>query len=95
MPEAPVRTAPSALVVGDGDTVIHASTHWRTNRRGPARCEAVYVVVHRGYGAWTHVYAVETHAARDRCEVRLLRVLAGDRLDEAIRWATDDSRDQR
>jgi hypothetical protein len=87
MPEAPIETVPAALPAGPEDTVVFALTHLPPPRRGRQHAESLYVVVHRRYGTWTHVYAIGTERPRNRTEVRLLKVLAGDRLAEALSLA--------
>jgi hypothetical protein len=91
MPDISIANTPAALVLGPGDVAVHAATRLRPTRRCADACDALYVVVHRRHGAWTHVYAVEAGTGRDRREVRLLKVLEGDRLDEAVRWAVNGS----
>lgn len=91
MPDVPIADTPAALVLGPGDVAVHAATRLRPTRRHAEACEALYVVVHRRHGTWTHVYAVEAGTGRHRREVRLLKVLEGDRLDEAVRWAVNGS----
>lgn len=87
MPEAPIDTVPAALFAGPEDTVVFALTHLPPPRRGRQHAESLYVVVHRRHGIWTHVYAIGTERMRNRTEVRLLKVLAGDRLAEALSLA--------
>ncbi|WP_431855901.1 hypothetical protein [Azospirillum sp.] len=52
----------------------------------------VYVVVHRRFGLWTHVYRVLEEDRPGRMLVHLDKVLAGDRLDEARDWARPPGR---
>lgn len=87
MPEAPIETVPAALPAGPDDTVVFALTHLRPPRRGRRLVESLYAVVHRRYGVWTHLYAIVAESPRNRTEVRLLKVLAGDRLAEALSLA--------
>ncbi|HEV7370081.1 hypothetical protein [Arenibaculum sp.] len=89
MPDVSITNTPAALVLEPGDVAVHAATRLRPTRRCADACEALYVVVHRRHGTWTHVYAIEAGTGRDRREVRLLRVLEGDRLDEAVHWAVN------
>ena len=49
--------------------------------------EWIYVVVHRSHGPWTHVYVAVEFPGRNGTEIRLIRVMAGDRLGEARAWA--------
>lgn len=63
-----------ALVVGPHDDVL--------GLRGD-----LYVVVHRRFGTFTHVYRTERCRRTGRTQVHLLRVLAGERLIEGRAWA--------
>lgn len=62
-----------ALVVGPADDVLGLPG-------------GVYVVVHRRFGTFTHVYRAERCRRTGRTEVHLLRVLTGARLAEARAW---------
>lgn len=62
-----------ALVVGPADDVLGLPG-------------GVYVVVHRRFGTFTHVYRAERCRRSGRTEVHLLRVLTGARLAEARAW---------
>ena len=53
----------------------------------PIARQWIYVAVHRGHGVWTHVYDVVHLPGAFGEEIRLIRVLPGDRRDEARSWA--------
>lgn len=48
---------------------------------------ALFVVRHHRHGVWTHVYRVDRQAGRAGGLVRLLRVLEGNQVDDAVDWA--------
>lgn len=73
-----------ALVVGPHDDVLGLP-----ESRGDAAGEGVFVVVHRRFGTFTHVYRTRVCRRSGRTEVHLLRVLAGERLLEARAWARE------
>ncbi|WP_207480797.1 hypothetical protein [Arenibaculum pallidiluteum] len=75
------------LVTGPDDSLLVLGTRPAPVRRDPARRETCVAVLHRSHGWWTHIYAVVESTGPERCPVRLLRVLAGDRLAEAVAWA--------
>jgi hypothetical protein len=50
------------------------------------RQEWIYVAVHRSDGVWTHVYDVVRLRGCMRPEIRLIRVMPGDRQEEARSW---------
>jgi len=45
------------------------------------------VVLHRSRGLWTHIYRVQRQPGRSGGLVGLLRVLEGDQMEQAVRWA--------
>ncbi|WP_254020056.1 hypothetical protein [Mesorhizobium escarrei] len=47
----------------------------------------LYVVVHRRYGAWTHLYRVASDGRPGRLLVYLEMIFLGERLAEAKDWA--------
>ncbi|UEM24899.1 hypothetical protein JL100_034750 (plasmid) [Skermanella mucosa] len=49
--------------------------------------EWIYVALHRTYGDWTHVYDVVLRPGCLDAEIRLIRVMPGDRRGEARSWA--------
>ena len=54
--------------------------------RHAGRREWLYVAVHRSYGLWTHIYEVVDIPGYPRAEIRLIRVMAGDRRADARSW---------
>ncbi|MQP67532.1 hypothetical protein GE253_19580 [Niveispirillum sp. SYP-B3756] len=48
---------------------------------------ALFVVLHRSRGLWTHIYRVQRQPGRSGGLVALLRVLEGDQVEQAVRWA--------
>ena len=47
-----------SLVIGPEDDATFISSCLPRNRRGTAEPSLIYVVVHRRFGLWTHVYRV-------------------------------------
>jgi hypothetical protein len=71
---------------GPADTIeLIGCTHGTGRHAG--RQEWIYVAVHRGYGVWTHVYDVVQLPGAFGDEIRLIRVMPGDRQEEARSWA--------
>lgn len=88
MPDS-VSIAPPdlSLILGPDDTAVAVGPC-------PLPCKGrrfvrgtVYVVVHRRFGLWTHVYRVLEENQPGRMLVHLDKVFAGDRLGEAREWA--------
>jgi hypothetical protein len=78
---------PEAMpLCGPADTIELIGSAHGTGHHAERR-EWVYVAVHRGHGLWTHVYDVVHHPGPFGEEIRLIRVLPGDRRDEARSWA--------
>ena len=76
----------SMPLCGPADTIeLIAFTH-RTSRHAVRR-EWIYVAVHRGHGLWTHVYEVVNLDGAFGDEIRLIRVMPGDRRNDARSWA--------
>lgn len=65
------------LIAAPGDLIVPATPP--DDAQG-----AVFTVLHRSRGLWTHVYRVERQPGRAGGLVTLLRVLEGDRLDTAL-----------
>jgi len=72
----------SVPLCGPADTMELIATGSVADHR-----EWIYVVVHRSYGLWTHIYDVVELPDCSRMEIRLIRIMAGDRIDEARVWA--------
>jgi hypothetical protein len=76
----------SVPLCGPTDTIelidFSCGTGSKTNRQ-----EWIYVAVHRSNGVWTHVYDVVRLRGCTRPEIRLIRVMPGDRQEEARSWA--------
>jgi hypothetical protein len=76
----------SMPLCGPADTIeLIGFTH--TTSRHAVRREWIYVAVHRGHGLWTHVYEVVNLDGAFGDEIRLIRVMPGDRRDDARSWA--------
>lgn len=86
MPDCILHTPDPALVLGPGDELAFLGFRERM-RRGRVERAALYAVVHRRSGVWTHVYRVIRGAGARRSEVFLLKVLSGMRIDDARAWA--------
>ena len=71
---------------GPADTIELIGAARGTGRHADRR-EWIYVAVHRGHGLWTHVYDVVHLPGAFGDEIRLIRVLPGDRRAEARSWA--------
>jgi len=82
-PELRPETLP---LCGPADTIELIGSTQGTGRHA-GRQQWIYVAVHRGHGVWTHVYDVVHHPGPFGKEIRLIRVLPGDRRDEARSWA--------
>ncbi|GEO43750.1 hypothetical protein SAE02_78980 [Skermanella aerolata] len=76
----------SMPLCGPADTIELVGSARGTGRYAD-RQEWVYVAVHRGHGLWTHVYDVVHLPGAFGEEIRLIRVLRGDRRVEARKWA--------
>jgi hypothetical protein len=77
---------PEAMpLCGPADTIELIGSARGTGRHAD-RQEWFYVAVHRGYGLWTHVYDVVRLPGDFGDEIHLIRVLPGDRQDEARSW---------
>ena len=82
-----VELRPEAMpLCGPADTIELIGAARRTGRHADCR-EWTYVAVHRGHGLWTHVYDVVQLPGPFGNEIRLIRVLPGDRRAEARSWA--------
>jgi hypothetical protein len=78
---------PEAMpLCGPADTIELIGSGRGTGRHAE-RLQWIYVAVHRGHGVWTHVYDVVHLPGPFGKEIRLIRVLPGDRRDEARSWA--------
>jgi hypothetical protein len=76
----------SVPLCGPADTIeLISFGHGRG--RNADRQEWIYVAVHRSHGLWTHVYDVVRIPGCPSAEIRLIRVMAGDRRTEARSWA--------
>jgi hypothetical protein len=76
----------SIPLCGPADTIeLIGFTH--TTSRHAVRREWTYVAVHRGHGLWTHVYEVVNLDGAFGDEIRLIRVMPGDRRNDARSWA--------
>jgi hypothetical protein len=76
----------SVPLCGPADTIELIGFTYRTSRRAE-RQEWIYVAVHRGHGTWTHVYEVVQLTGAFGDEIRLIRVMPGDRRADARYWA--------
>jgi hypothetical protein len=76
----------SMPLCGPADTIELVGSAQGTGRHAD-RQEWVYVAVHRSHGLWTHVYDVVHLPGAFGEEIRLIRVLPGDRRVEARNWA--------
>jgi len=82
-----VELRPEAMpLCGPADTIELIGAARGTGRHADCR-EWTYVAVHRGHGLWTHVYDVVQLPGPFGNEIRLIRVLPGDRRAEARSWA--------
>jgi hypothetical protein len=86
MSQVSENQSPPAPLCGPTDTMELIGRCDGTGRNMDRR-DWIYVAVHRSYGLWTHVYDVVRLPGCSRTEIRLIRVMAGDRLDEARAWA--------
>jgi hypothetical protein len=78
---------PEAMpLCGPADTIELIGSAQGTGRYAERR-QWTYVAVHRGHGLWTHVYDVVHLPGPFGKEIRLIRVLHGDRRAEARNWA--------
>jgi hypothetical protein len=78
---------PEAMpLCGPADTIELIGAARGTGRHVDRR-EWTYVAVHRSHGLWTHVYDVVHLPGAFGEEIRLIRVLPGDRRAEARSWA--------
>jgi hypothetical protein len=76
----------SLPLCGPADSIeLIGFTH--TTGRHADRQEWIYVAVHRRHGVWTHVYEVVHLTGAFGNEIRLIRVMPGDRRAEARSWA--------
>lgn len=73
-------------LLGPADTLELIGFGTGTDRRSGYR-EWIFVALHRTHGDWTHVYDVVLSPGRLGTEIRLIRVLPGDRRAEARAWA--------
>ena len=71
---------------GPADTIELIGAAHGTGRHAE-RQEWIYVAVHRRHGVWTHVYDVVHLPGAFGDEIRLIRVMPGDRRAEARSWA--------
>jgi hypothetical protein len=79
-----------AIDLGPDDQALPIVTRKSDHSPHPQWCEIVGVAVHRRHGTWTHVYAcLLTPQARP--VVHLVRVLEGERIDEAVEWVMAQS----
>lgn len=75
-----------ALVLGPADTATLIAELERPDRRGRIAREAVYAVVHRSTGVWTHVYRVSREGAAAAALVHVEKIYRGECLAEARDW---------
>jgi hypothetical protein len=76
----------SLPLCGPADTIELIGFTHKTCRHAE-RQEWIYVAVHRRHGLWTHVYEVVQLTGAFSDEIRLIRVLPGDRRNDARSWA--------
>jgi hypothetical protein len=82
-----LQLRPESLpLCGPADTIELIGSTQGTGRHAE-RHEWIYVAVHRGHGVWTHIYDVVHLPGAFGDEIRLIRVMPGDRQDEARSWA--------
>ena len=82
-----IELRPASMpLCGPADT-IELINFGRGTGRHAERRQWTYVAVHRGHGVWTHVYDVVHRPGPFGKEIRLIRVLPGDRRVEARNWA--------
>jgi hypothetical protein len=82
-PEIRPETLP---LCGPADTIELIGSTQGTGRHA-GRQQWIYVAVHRRHGVWTHVYHVVHLPGAFSDEIRLMRVIPGDRRDDARSWA--------
>jgi hypothetical protein len=83
----PAELRPESLpLCGPADSIELIGFTHRTSRHAE-RQEWIYVAVHRRHGVWTHVYEVVHLTGAFGDEIRLIRVMPGDRRTEARSWA--------
>ncbi|HYG87099.1 MAG TPA: hypothetical protein VD978_12645 [Azospirillum sp.] len=88
MPDSITTAAPDlSLVLGPDDSAYYVATCEPPKKGGRYVRATLHVVVHRRYGAWTHVYRVLQEEQPNRLLVHLDKVFEGDRVAEARRWA--------
>jgi len=76
-----------APLCGMVDTIELIAGGSRPTRRHPDRREWLYAVVHRSHGVWTHLYTVIDQPGIGSAEIHLIRIYAGDCLEQARLWA--------
>ena len=82
-----IELRPASMpLCGPADTIELIGFARGTGRHAERR-QWIYVAVHRGHGLWTHVYDVVHLPGPFGEEIRLIRVLPGDRRNEARSWA--------
>ena len=91
-----------SLVIGPDDDATLISSCLHRNRRGTAERSLIYVVVHRRFGLWTHVYRVvpdktvpnklfpgRSPTRGEGLTVYLEKAIEGEAIDQARDWALD------
>jgi hypothetical protein len=89
-----------SLVIGPDDDATFISSCLHRNRLGTAERSLIYVVVHRRFGLWTHVYRVvpdkivPSNVAPAKAPTRgegltvyLEKAIEGEAIDQARDWA--------
>lgn len=76
-----------SLVLGPDDIAIPVAPCTPPRKNGPYVRGTLYVVVHRRFGLWTHVYRVLQEARPERMLVHLDKVFEGERVADARAWA--------
>ncbi|HEY4163960.1 MAG TPA: hypothetical protein VGM59_12925 [Dongiaceae bacterium] len=76
-----------SLIIGPEDDATFVMDCLHRNRRGIAERSLVYVVVHRRYGLWTHVYRVVPEGSPAALTVYLEKAIEGEAVNQARDWA--------
>jgi hypothetical protein len=82
-----IELRPASMPLCSPADTIELIGFTHTMTRHAVRREWTYVAVHRGHGLWTHVYEVVNLDGAFGDEIHLIRVMPGDRRDEARSWA--------
>ena len=78
------------LHLGPGDYAVPVRTEAHPLPRDPACTARTFIVVHRRFGLFTHVYTVLVSPSERRVTVHLRHVRAGETIAEAKAWLLGD-----